>query len=83
MKARSLSRGARVGVRTGHTLRQLASFNQREYGQVRALQYLQLTPAKLDLSRPAGRGPSKEPDIAVDESSFQAGGRLEIWRGCF
>jgi len=60
-----------------------ASFTQREYGQVKALQYLQPTPAKVDLSRPAGRGPSKEPDIAVDESSLQAGGRLEIWRGCF
>jgi len=83
VESRSLSGGARVGVRTGYTVRQLASFNQREYGQVKALQYLQPTPAKMDLSRPAGREPSKEPDIAVDESSLQAGGRLEIWRGCF
>jgi len=66
---------------TEHTLQQLASFTQGKYEQIKALQRLQPTPPKMYLSRPSGRSPPKVPVLAVGESSSQAGGRLEGWRG--
>jgi len=35
------------------------------------------------LARPSSRAGPKAPVLAVGESSSQAGGRLEGWRGCF
>jgi len=66
---------------TEHTLRQLASFTQGEHEQVKALQRLQPTPPKMHLARPSSRAGPKTPVLAVGESSSQAGGRLEGWRG--
>jgi len=66
---------------TERTLQQLASFTQRKRGQVKALERLQPTPPKIHLVRPSSRAGPKTPVLAVSESSFQAGGRLEGWRG--
>jgi len=66
---------------TEHTLQQLASFTQGKHEQVKALQRLQPTPPKMYLARPSSRAGPKAPVLAVDESSSQAGGRLEGWRG--
>jgi len=48
---------------------------------VKALQRLQPTPPKMYLARPSSRAGPKAPVLAVSESSSQAGGRLEGWRG--
>ena len=66
---------------TEHTLQQLASFTQGKHEQVKALQRLQPTPPKMYLARPTSRAGPKAPVLAVGESSSQAGGRLEGWRG--
>jgi len=66
---------------TEHTLQQLASFTQGKHEQVKALQRLQPTPPKMYLARPSSRAGPKVPVLAVGESSSQAGGRLESWRG--
>jgi len=66
---------------TEHTLQQLASFTQGKHGQVKALQRLHPTPAKMYVARPSSRAGPKTPVLAVGESSSQAGGRLEGWRG--
>ncbi|OSX77706.1 hypothetical protein BU14_0136s0004 [Porphyra umbilicalis] len=66
---------------TEHTLQQLASFTQGKHEQVKALQRLQPTPPKMYLERPSSRTGPKAPVLAVGESSSQAGGRLEGWRG--
>jgi len=66
---------------TEHTLQQLASCTQGKHGQEDALQRLQPTPPKMYLARPSGRAGPKTPVLAVGESSSQAGGRLEGWRG--
>jgi len=66
---------------TEHTLQQLASFTQGKHEQVKALQRLQPTPPKMYLARPSSRAGPKTPVLAVGESSSQAGGRLEGWRG--
>jgi len=66
---------------TEHTLQQRASFTQGKHEQVQALQRLQQTPLKMYLARPSSRAGPKTPVLAVGESSSQAGGRLEGWRG--
>jgi len=66
---------------TEHTLQQLASFTQGKHEQVKALQRLQPTPPMVYLERPSGRAGPKTPVLAVSESSSQAGGRQEGWRG--
>jgi len=68
---------------TEHTLQQLASFTQGKHEQVRALQRLQPTPPKMYLARLSSRAGPKTPVLAVGESSSQAVGRLEGWRGFF
>ena len=64
-----------------HALQQLPSFTQGKHKQVKALQRLQPTPPKMYLARPSSRTGPKAPVLAVGESSSQAGGRLEGWRG--
>ena len=66
---------------TERTLQQLASCTQGKHGQVDALQRLQPTPPKMYLARPPSRAGPKTPVLVVGESSSQAGGRLEGWRG--
>jgi len=66
---------------TEHTLQQLASFTQGKHEQVKALHRLQPTPPKMYLARPSSRAGPKAPFLAAGESSSQAGGRLEGWRG--
>jgi len=66
---------------TEHTLQQLASSTQGKHEQVKALQRPQPTPRKMYLARPSSRAGPKTPVLAVGESSSQAGGRLEGWRG--
>jgi len=66
-----------------HTLQQLASFTQGKHEHVKALQRLQPTPPKMNLTRPSSRAGPNTPFLAVGESSSQAGGRLEGWRGFF
>jgi len=66
---------------TKHTLQQLASFTQGKHEHVKALKRLQPTPPKMHLARPSMRTGLKTPVLAVGESSSQAGGRLEGWRG--
>jgi len=66
---------------TEHTLQQLASFTLGKDEQVKALQRLQSTPPKMYLARPSSRAGPKAPVLAVGESSLQAGGRQEVWRG--
>jgi len=68
---------------TKHTLQQLASFTKSKHEQVKALERLQPTPPKMYLARPSSRAGPKTPVLAVGESSFQARGRLEDWRGFF
>jgi len=66
---------------TERTLQQLASFTQGKHEQVWALQRLQPAPLKMYLARPSGRTGPKTQVLAVGESSSQAGGSLEGWRG--
>jgi len=66
---------------TEHILQQLASFAQGKNEQVKALQRLQPTPPKMYLARPSSRERTKTPFLSVGESSSQAGGRPEGWRG--
>jgi len=66
---------------TWHTVQLLVSFTQGKHEQVKALQRLQPTPPKMYLARPSSRAGPKTPVLAVGESSSQAGGRLEGWRG--
>jgi len=66
-----------------HTIQQLASFTEGKHEQFKALQGHQPTPPKMYLARPCSRAGLKTPVLAVGESSSQAGGRLEGWRGFF
>jgi len=66
---------------TEHTLQQLLSFTHGKHEQVKALQRLLPTPPKMYLARPSSRAGPKTTVMAVGESSSQAGGRLEGWRG--
>jgi len=62
-----------------HTLHQIASFTQGRHELVKALQRLQPTPPKMYPARPSLRTGPKTPVLAVCESTFQVGGRLEGW----
>jgi len=66
---------------TAHTLQQLALFSEGKHEQVKAFQRLQPTPPKMYHARPSSRKGPKMPVLAVGQSSSQAGGRLEGWRG--
>jgi len=66
---------------TEHTLQQLASLTEGKHEQVKPLQPLQQPPPKMYLARPSRRAGPKTPVMAVSESSSQAGGRLQGWRG--
>ena len=68
---------------TEHTLQQLESFTQGQHEQVKAPKRLQPTPPKMYLERTSSRAGPKTSVLAVGQSSSQAGGRLEGWRGFF
>jgi len=64
-----------------HTRQQLASFTEGKHKQVKALQRLRPTPPMMYVARPSRQARPKTPVLAVGESSSQAGGCLESWRG--